>query len=85
MTHNLMGIALKAQGNLNEALNHYQEALRLNPNYPQAHNNLANALVALKRFPEAVTHYRRALALKPDYAEAQQNLNRIQSFINQQP
>ncbi len=56
-----------------EAIEHYERALRLSPDYAEAHNNLGNALARQGKLPEAIEHFERALQLKPDYAEAHSN------------
>ena len=62
-------------GRLPEALAHYEQALRIKPDYAEAHNNLANALAEIPgRMPEALAHYEAALRIKPDYAKAHNNL-----------
>ena len=38
--HNNLGIALKEQGNLDEAIACYRRALELKPDYAEAHSNL---------------------------------------------
>ena len=50
---NNWGIALARQGKWEEALPHYEEALRLNPGYTEAHLNLAQVLQRLGRHAEA--------------------------------
>jgi tetratricopeptide (TPR) repeat protein len=72
--HNNLGLALAEQGQLAEAIQHYQRALQLKPDYAAAHNNLAVALVSQGKLAEAIAHYQRALQLNPDYAEAHNNL-----------
>ena len=57
-----------------EAMGHYEQALRIAPDYAEAHNNLAIALVQLGRVPEAIGHYEQALRIKPSFAEAHYNL-----------
>jgi hypothetical protein len=56
------------------AIEHYQRALALRPDYPHAHVNLANALKSQGDLELAIAHYRQALVTKPDFAEAVHNL-----------
>jgi tetratricopeptide (TPR) repeat protein len=69
-----LGIALKGQGKLDEAVACYRRALELKPDFAEAHNNLGAGLQEQAKLEEAVACYRRALELKPDYAEAHDNL-----------
>jgi tetratricopeptide (TPR) repeat protein len=50
------------------AVEFYDEALKLRPEFAEAEFQKAVALVALKRLPEAEKSYRRAIALKPAWA-----------------
>jgi Flp pilus assembly protein TadD len=75
--HNNLGNALSEQGNLEEAMKHYREALQLNADNPEAHFNLAIALLRQGQREEAVAHLKEALRLKPDYSQAQQQLNAL--------
>jgi protein O-mannosyl-transferase len=76
MAHNNLGIALVDAGRAAEALPHYEDALRLRPNYAEGENNLGYALLALGRNADALPHLRRAITLQPKYAEAHNNLGR---------
>src|SRR5579863_5808101 len=69
-----LGIALRNLGRLTEAEASCREALRLQPDYPEAHNNLGNALLDLGRPVEAEASYREALRLQPAFPEARNNL-----------
>jgi predicted O-linked N-acetylglucosamine transferase (SPINDLY family) len=51
-------------------LSHYDQALKLKPDYAEAYNNKGNIFFNLKRHDEALSHYDQALKLKPDFAEA---------------
>jgi protein O-mannosyl-transferase len=65
---------LVQNGRLEEAIRHYEEAIRLAPSYPEIHFNLADALAKMKRLPEAIEQYEAALRLNPNYADAHANL-----------
>ena len=61
-------------GKIEEAIAHYEQALRIKPDDAEAHNNLAVALLQTGRINEAIAQFEQALQLKPDYAEAHVNL-----------
>ena len=75
--HNHLGAAFYKKGQIDEAIRHYREALRLNPDFAQAHNNLGAALEKEGQTDEAIRQYQEALRLKADYAEAHNNLGII--------
>ncbi|HYE13053.1 MAG TPA: tetratricopeptide repeat protein, partial [Pyrinomonadaceae bacterium] len=50
------------------ALEFYEEALKLRPEFPEAEHQRGVALVALKRLPEAEAAFRRAMQLRPAWA-----------------
>jgi predicted O-linked N-acetylglucosamine transferase (SPINDLY family) len=56
-----------------EAIDHYDKALSLKPDYVVAYSNKANVLHELKRYDEAIDHYDKALSLKSNYAEVWSN------------
>ena len=68
------GHALAGCGRTDEAIDHYEIALRIAPNDSQAHNNMGVALAKRGQIDESIVHFRRALELKPDYAGAHNNL-----------
>ncbi|MGD0828239.1 MAG: tetratricopeptide repeat protein [Desulfobaccales bacterium] len=72
--HNNLGLALAAQGKMDQAMAHYAEALRLKPDYAMAHNNLGVALAGQGKMDQAMAHYAEALRLNPDDAGAHNNL-----------
>ncbi|MEW6076604.1 MAG: tetratricopeptide repeat protein [Thermodesulfobacteriota bacterium] len=80
--HNNLGVALKKAGRYEEAIGHFQDALRLNPDYINAHLNLAVVLYRTGRSEDAVRHYQAGLAREPDrpgpdYAAAYNNLGAV--------
>ena len=68
-----LGVALRNQGKLDEAITHLEHVLRLKPGDAEAHCNLGNALLDLKRPEDALANYDKAIALNPHYAELYSN------------
>ncbi|MGB2625604.1 MAG: tetratricopeptide repeat protein [Candidatus Acidiferrum sp.] len=65
---------LQGRGKFNEALEHYQAAVRLRPNDAIANNGLGAVLLAMGKTAEAIGPLQMALAAKPDYFSAHYNL-----------
>ena len=57
-----------------KALQHYEKAIALRPEYPSAYHNMGGVCQRLLRFEEAILHYQAALRLKPTLVEAMSNL-----------
>ena len=70
---NNLGIALAERGEVEAAIQAYQEALRIWPGSVTAHVNLGAALADRGKLDEAISHYEEALRLKPDDALARTN------------
>ncbi|UCE59689.1 MAG: tetratricopeptide repeat protein [Phycisphaerales bacterium] len=81
LAHNNLGNILERQGKLDEAIDHHQQALQVEPrfalNVAHSHYNLGNALAAQRKFTEATKHYRETLRNKPDYVDARVNLGNM--------
>jgi tetratricopeptide (TPR) repeat protein len=74
MAHYNLGIVLSGQGEADQAIDHYKQAVALRPDYAEAHYNLGRLLVEQGQFDDAIAHYERAAAINPADAEAQNNL-----------
>ncbi len=74
---NLGFVLSKIPGRLDEAIEHYEEALRLNPDFVEAHYNLAFALLSKAgRLNDVISNYEAAIRLKPDLVDVHFNLAR---------
>jgi tetratricopeptide (TPR) repeat protein len=72
--HNNLGEVLMGTGKVREAIDHYEQALRIDPYYAEAHLNLGIALDKMGRSQEAIAQDEEALRIRPDDAKAQYNL-----------
>jgi Tfp pilus assembly protein PilF len=74
-------LALVSQGAEQHAAakEHFVEALRIRPAYPDAHNNLGGVLYMDGRRAEAIAEFREALRLRPDFTAARDNLRIAES------
>ena len=62
---------MKGEGNWPEAVRRFREAVRLDPELPQAHFNLAEIRAWEGGLDEAIGHYRRALEIDPEFTRAE--------------
>jgi Flp pilus assembly protein TadD len=75
--HNNLGATLAEAGETQEAIRHFQAAVRIQPGYAEAQYNLAVALEHTGRTQEAIQHYEQALRIKPDLSEAGDAIARL--------
>jgi Tfp pilus assembly protein PilF len=83
MAHNELGTIFARQGKADDALQHFEAAVHLEPNFPESHNNLGLQYVTRGKIDEAVQQYRLAVGLKPDFAEAHNNLGYVLMAMDQ--
>jgi len=62
------GQAAHSRGEFERALEYYEQAIKVRPDFPEAEFQRGNALVALSRFSEAENAFRRATELKKDWS-----------------
>jgi tetratricopeptide (TPR) repeat protein len=74
MAQNNLGVALAAQGRIEEAVSHFSAATAINPDYADPYYNLGNQLSNSNRIEEAVRFYRKAVQLRPANAQYLNNL-----------
>lgn len=85
LAHNNMGLALFAEGRIEEAIAHYNEALSIMPIMPDhvlVYNNRGIAYSRLGSYQKALDDLNKAISMKPDYADAYSNRGIIYSNLN---
>jgi tetratricopeptide (TPR) repeat protein len=68
LAHDNLGIIFKEKGQIYEAVNQYQEAIRLNPDYAGAYYNKGIAYSKLGQYQLAIESYNEAIRRTPDNA-----------------
>jgi len=74
LIHNNLGTVLQEQGNIDDAIKHYREALRIQKDYVSAYDNLGMALLEQGNIDEAIEHFQEALRIEPDFEKAHNSL-----------
>lgn len=72
--HYFLGSYYSDQGNISDAVDELQKAIKINPDFAEAWGNLGNANVAAGNFDEAITNFNNALRINPMLVEAHSNL-----------
>src|SRR5438034_10051844 len=62
--------ALARKGQSDEAMVHYQQSIRLEPNYADAYYNRGNVLLAKGKIDDAIADWEKTLQLQPNDADA---------------
>jgi tetratricopeptide (TPR) repeat protein len=75
--HVKLAIAYERLNEIDQAVEHYETALRLKPDYTEAHYNLGLIYHARGLIEKAKEHFLSTLALNPNFAEAHNNLGLI--------
>ncbi len=72
--HYNLGLSLAAAGRIDDAVNAFNTAIRLDTNHREAHTALGLIAAQGGRFADALPHLRKAAALAPNRADAHKNL-----------
>jgi len=64
---------------LSEAVDHYQQAVRLKPQFVHAHYMLGNALLLMDRVSEAREQYEWVLRINPNHPQARSRLSQLRA------
>ncbi|MEG4075083.1 tetratricopeptide repeat protein [Microcoleus sp. Pol14C2] len=69
-----LGVDLQQQADFGGAIECYERAIAIDPNYAAAHSNLGVVKQQAGRLTEAIAHYRQALAIDRNLAQTASNL-----------
>lgn len=84
--HSNLASILQQQGKLQDAINHYKEAIRIAPTFADAYSNMGNTLKEMGDVGGALQCYTRAIQINPGFADAHSNLASIHKVtISQLP
>jgi len=75
--HNNLGDVYARQGDLPKAVEEFQKAIEINPNYADAYHNLANTYQQMGQLDLAIEDYQKALAINPQLWQSHQNMASI--------
>jgi tetratricopeptide (TPR) repeat protein len=75
--HNNLGYELAIMGRADDALKHYREAIRINPDFEMTYINLGKVLLLKGKVNESVRYYQALLEIKPAYAGVHHNLGLV--------
>lgn len=78
---NFLGIATQRIGRIDQALDAFGKATRLNPSFAEGFSNLGVILKSIGRFEEAIKAYRTALKINPSNAETCLNFGLLLQHI----
>ena len=73
--YNNLGVTLGKRGDLVSAIDRFEQALNIRPDFARAWNNLGVALKGLGQVDPAIQKFRQAIQIDPDYVEAHWNLS----------
>jgi len=73
LAHNNLGLTLFTEGNTEEAIYHYNKAIRIKTKYTDAYFNRGVAYFKLGQYQRAIEDYNESIRLKPHYADVYKN------------
>ena len=77
LAHTNLGVALADGAKIDEAIIHYREAIKINPDACDAYYNLGLALRDKGKMEDALREFRETVRIRPSYADAHNNIGII--------
>jgi tetratricopeptide (TPR) repeat protein len=85
IAHTTLANELSGQNKLDEAIRHYELALRVRPNFADTLNNLGATLIRQGKSDRAIEYLKRAVQIKPDDTQIHHNLGNACLKLSQFP
>ena len=79
--HDQVAMLLLSEGQLDQAIGHMRESLKLDPKSAPTHYNLGIALSIQRMYENAAAEFQEAVRLDPEHAEAHNNLGAMLHFF----
>ncbi|MDP2922339.1 MAG: tetratricopeptide repeat protein [Candidatus Omnitrophota bacterium] len=70
-------------GDYNQAIENYEKAIQIDPNYVEAYNNLGYSYRSIGKYKQAITYYQKAIQIKPNFIPAYANLGALYNQLNE--
>lgn len=74
---NIKGACYAGVGQLDIAVENYEKAIEINPDYAKAYYNLAGAFEEQNKYDKAVQAYKKSISLEPENPQAHNNLGNV--------
>jgi len=76
-SHNSLGILLKRDGRVKEAVEEYNKAIKIAPRYPTPYYNLGVLYVDMEEYDKALAYFKKTLELDPGFGAAREMIEKI--------
>jgi protein O-mannosyl-transferase len=73
LAHNSIGLVMFGENKMEEAVNHYNEAIRIKPDFARAYHNRGVVWAGMGYYQKAIEDYNAAIRMMPDVAEIYNN------------
>ena len=74
---NILGVSAAEIGMLDEAIEAYNKAISLKPDYADAYYNMSNAFKDQGKLEKAIKYYNKSISLNPNFADAYYNMGNV--------
>jgi tetratricopeptide (TPR) repeat protein len=83
MAHSCLGKFLYKKGDIKESFYHFNEAIRLKPDYSEAYNDRGSVYDKLEQYQPAIEDFSKAITFRENYADALYNRALVYNKLGQ--